>query len=625
MIKILLISLIMMGLTVSPSMAFFTDLGIIPFQYLAAARPLGMGEAVSAIPDVDSAYYNPGCLAWSNGISLNLRDFGNISAAQSFSIGDDTNLGLAFSTLKTTNIPIASGGSADITRNIITVSFASNLKNVPIISSYPIAKSVDAGISFKMLLNGSISQTGLTDQMGSGYDLDAGIYYRHLPWLSFGVSGHNLLPYKTLGGGVIKWQGVEGEESIPAIFKAGTSAKIIGDLRSPIYMEDKELILAFDLEKISTGNLLYHFGGEFTFNNNLFARAGISTLNNGEMNLSLGGGAKFEGWGGNVSYSKDPIKKSGMLFLNLLYYPKEWGFISDPIVRLYPNDGTSTYKIAQIISGEVKPDATLTINGAPVEIDEDNVFEHEISLAPADNIVVVESSYKGNDITKIISINLTTPPDNPFENINIYDNPTFEYGQTEAPIIGKLKPGATAMTINGIPVTLSGLNFDATISITTGKNPIDTTVYFEDQPVQTSFTIYREGQPKPTIKIAPPKPIVVKAPVIKKPEVKPKTKEKPKIKPKKEPIKRVTIKRRPIKLSFIKIKQIIKQKTGITVKREAKIKLPGYFAVYALGNEQFIALKNIGSGFISIDYYNSITNKWKVLDAITYSELLTFQ
>ncbi|OGC06948.1 hypothetical protein A2526_04330 [candidate division WOR-1 bacterium RIFOXYD2_FULL_36_8] len=609
-----------MGLTVSPSMAFFTDLGIIPFQSLAAARPLGIGEAVSAISDVDSAYYNPGCLAWSKGISINLKDLNNISAAQSFTIGEDTNLGLAFSTTKTSNINLSSGGTATVSRNIVAVSFAVNLATMPLISNYPISKSIDTGISFKMLLNGSISQTGLTDQTGSGYDIDAGLYYKHLPWLSFGVSGHNVLPKNILGGGVITWKGIEGNESIPAIFKTGVAAKIIGDLRSPIYMENKELIISCDIEKPLTGNFIYHLGGEFAFENNLFARAGVSTLRNGEVNLSCGGGVKFEGWGGNVSYNtKDNVTQAGVLYLNFLYYPKEWGFISDPIISLYPADETSTYKTTQIVSGEVKPETKLKINGVSIETDENNNFSTTVNLEHGTNIIVVESAYKGNDSTRIISVNLKKPPENPFENINIYDNPTFEYNETETTVVGKLKDGATAMAINGTPVSITDLNFDTNINLITGENHVDTTVYFEDQPVQTGFTLYRKEKPKP-VAVYKPKPKQEPKPVV---TPKPKPKVIPKAKPKTQKhVKQVV--RKPIKINYQKVKQIIKAKTGITIKGEAKLKLPGYFAVYVLGGEQYIALKNIGSGFISIDYYNALSNKWKVIDVITYSELLTF-
>ena len=53
--------------------------------------------------------------------------------------------------------------------------------------------------------------------------------------------------------------------------------------------------------------------------------------------------------------------------------------------------------------------------------------------------------------------------------------------------------------------------------------------------------------------------------------------------------------------------------------------LPGYLGVYVITDHEFIALKLLDNGYISIDYYESNENYWKVVGRIKYDEILNVE
>jgi len=603
---------------VNPSSGFFSSLGITPLKLDVAARPLSMGEAFSAMPDIDSIYYNAACLAWSKGISVNLTDMSNFSAAQAYPTGNDMAFGLSFSMIKNTGITTTSGGTADAVGNVVVLSYATKLSAVPVFPSEDIYRNIGMGISLKLLLNEGISETNQLDKNGNGYDLDIGGYYKALPWLSIGAAAHNILPQNTFGGGVVKWKGVVGEEGIPAYFNIGAAAKILGDIRSPFYREDQELTVAFDVEKYVQGSPTYKFGLEYALLNSFFVRGGI--LNNGttgRSDFNFGLGYKTEGWGANIAYAKDQASNSNKLFFNFLYYPSDWVFLSSPLESISPEGNVSTYRATYEVSGKVKPGVGVIIKKRPLKLTPENTFMHVASLELGQNAITIETNYDTEKLLKNINIYRKTAPKNPFSSINIYDNYLTEDNQIE--IFGKVLNDATKLIINGKTIKIGeDKTFVSAQKLTLGQNFAKTVVYFEDQPVKTDFLIYR----RTPVKVIPIKEIEI--PEIKE-VVEPKIKEIKKVVPKKKPVKKQKkVIKKFKKISFKKIQAFIKKKMNITIKKESKVKIPGYFGVYVLNDINYIALRQLSDGLISIDFYNSSIKQWKVIDRISYDELLMF-
>jgi hypothetical protein len=74
---------------------------------------------------------------------------------------------------------------------------------------------------------------------------------------------------------------------------------------------------------------------------------------------------------------------------------------------------------------------------------------------------------------------------------------------------------------------------------------------------------------------------------------------------------------------FLALQALLKEKTGFTITARVRIKLPqGYLAVYQLVDEQYIALRHLGGGRVSIDSYNGQTGLWATQAIVPYSDIV---
>lgn len=395
----------------TPVCAQLEELGINPLKIEVGSRPLGMGAAfVGLADDMNAALYNPAGLAWAKGISLTVKDFENITAVQAFPTGFGSSLGLAVVTSKISNVPIQAGtGEANSNSNVISLSYGTKLTFLPPLYKNPIFQRLGVGLSIKGLMGQTLRRTGETDRSATGWEVDVGVLWKGEEWWSAGMSLQNILPAKTLGGGVIEWD-IDGEEGIPAVGKFAASARVIGDIGSPVFMEGRELLLGGEIDIHRTKPMLLRLGGELSFDKRYYirtgfmqqhARVGISS------DINLGFGVRFDRWGIDLASYREPIQDERFFCASFLYFPKEWivvrkldverpaVMIEDPIETISLEDNIVTYDDKIEVFGKVKPGVEVYINGLRASLGPDNSFGVVVPLRLKKNLIVVEARYEG--------------------------------------------------------------------------------------------------------------------------------------------------------------------------------------------------------------------------------------
>ncbi|MEE8637848.1 MAG: S-layer homology domain-containing protein [Candidatus Margulisiibacteriota bacterium] len=406
LIFIFILSFVILAL---PTHAQLGGLGINPFDIEIGSRPLGMGGAFAGLADdMNAAFYNPGGLAWAKGISLSLKDFGNISAVQAYPTGFGSSLGLAVITSKISNIPIPAG-SANSNSNIISLSYGTKLTFLPGLYKRPFFQRLGLGLNIKGLMGQTLRRTDEPDRSATGWDMDVGVLWKGEEWWSAGVSLQNILPAKTLGGGIIKWD-VGEEEGIPAVGKLSASARLIGDIGSPIFMEGRELLLGGELDFSRNRPMLLRLGAEWNFAKRYYFRTGFMQQYQKigiSSDINFGMGLRFERWGLDFVSYREPIQDERFFCASFLYFPKEWivvrkldvekpaVMIERPIEMISLEDNIVTYDDKIEVFGKVKPGVEVYINGLRASLGPDNSFKTVVPLRLKKNLIVVEARYEG--------------------------------------------------------------------------------------------------------------------------------------------------------------------------------------------------------------------------------------
>ncbi|MCU0640910.1 MAG: S-layer homology domain-containing protein [Candidatus Margulisbacteria bacterium] len=386
------------------------EIGVNPLRLEIAGRPLGLGAAFTGLADdVNSALYNPGGLAWVKGISLTFKDFDNMTALQAYPTGFGSSFGLAVISQTINGIPI-SGGSASSNSNVVILAYGTKLSFLPVLYQNPAWQRVGVGFAVKGLLGETLRRTGVPDRSATGWDIDLGILYKATDWWSIGLSGQNILPAKALGGGTIYWdQGIE--EGVPATLKLGASAKVIGDLQSPVFMEGRELTLAGELDYNSGGSFLFRLGGEWGVDKTWFLRTGFlqqQKAGGTTAGLNFGAGYRNESWGADVTLARDPLREESQLYFSLLYFPKDWIvlkrldvdkpslYLESALEKISLEDNIVTYDDRIEVFGRVKPGVEVYVNNLRAATDSNNNFKVVVPLQYEKNLIVVEARYEGD-------------------------------------------------------------------------------------------------------------------------------------------------------------------------------------------------------------------------------------
>lgn len=392
-----------------PANAQLGEIGINPMLLEMGARPLGMGAAFSGLADdVNAALYNPAGLAWVKGISLTIRDFENLTAVQAYPTGNNSSFGIGVVNYRVSDVPIAAG-TASSNSNVVLVSYGTKLSFLPMFYKQEAFQRLGVGLSLKGLAGETLRRTGQRDLSATGWDMDFGVLWKGADWWSAGFSAQNFLPPKALGGGEIKWN-LATEEGIPALGKVAASARVIGDLGSPIFMEGRELVIGGELDFSDAYPMLLRVGGEWGLNKTYFFRTGFMQQWKPAgvvSNLNFGFGFRSSEWGVELSSCREPLRDQGLVYLSVLYFPKEWVVVRKldvekptmvleaPFERISLEDNVVTYDDKIEVVGKVKPGVEVYVNDLRAFTADDNTFSVIVPLRLGKNLIVVEARYEG--------------------------------------------------------------------------------------------------------------------------------------------------------------------------------------------------------------------------------------
>ena len=471
------------------------------------ARKLGMGSVGSGLrDDIFALFNNPGSLPWTKGVAVSLKDMANTAAAQSYPTGFGASLALGVSANKSELFSTSGGDVTSSSFNSLSLAAGTRLDLLPMIPP-DLGRNLGVGLSINALIGQTLTRPGRIDATGNGWDMDIGLLYRYSPWLTAGASAHNILPFNTLGGGVIRWTNGN-QEGFPVFYRGGVAARLIGDERSPWQNNGQELLLAADLEYqnlIQKSTL--RLGGEWTLPQQYFLRMGFSP------DLALGGGAKFGDWQLDTSISKDPLKNENLLYFSISYYPADWLILSKPIKKLNISDGQNTYESTLEVVGEVYPNVKLKINSQPIALREDQTFAHPLKLDLGENPLVFETIYEGEKAEKKIRLIRKPLPHLPVNSISFKSNQVIYSGAIDAK--GMVEPGSE-LTMNDVPMLLAeDQSFAANIALRPGKNVISVRNRLGSKDIVKNYVIYRKPLPKsPLVSLNLPKGNKTKAEVV---------------------------------------------------------------------------------------------------------------
>ena len=397
----------------APAGAQLYDLGINPLRIEIGSRPLGMGGAFAGLADdMNSVLYNPGGLAWSKGISLSVKDLENVTAVQAYPTGFGSSVGLAVVTSRVSDVSIPTG-FANSNSNVLSLSYGTKLTFLPALYKRPLFQRLGLGLSVKGLMGQTLRRTGYLDRSGTGWDLDVGLLWKGEEWWSAGLSLQNVLPAHALGGGVIKWD-IGGEEGIPMVGRLAGSARVIGDIGSPVFMEGRELLMVGEVDVSRNKPMLLRIGGEYNIDKRYYFRTGFMQQY-GRVGISsdinLGAGVRFERWGIDFASFREPIQDQRVFYASFLYFPKDWilvrkldvdrpaVMIEEPIETISLEDNIVTYDEKIDVFGKVKPGVGVYINGLRASLDKENAFKVIVPLHLGKNLIIVEARYEGEKKT----------------------------------------------------------------------------------------------------------------------------------------------------------------------------------------------------------------------------------
>lgn len=398
------------------------DNGFYPYNLKGSSRHTSMGSAfVAMADDMGAIIYNPGGLPWASGMLVNYESLDNLLAIQAYPTGFGSTWGFAYE--KTTDTSNNTGTAAQLNSNYLLFGFGTKLSGFPELSKDPLYDNIGVGLTIKSVLSQSLNAGSGSDISSTGWEADIGALWKCTNWFALGLVSKNICPDEFLNGGRFKWSNGS-TESIASGFEFGASLKLIGDIHSPIYVEDNELFVNLDMvsnKYAANFPFLLRAGTEWGVRGKTFIRTGVAQTPYYQNNswdarwvMSYGMGVRAEGWGLDFNFTGGPQAKS---MLSFLYFPKEWVFerepkrltsyrtkfspVAEPIKLYWDPSDLTTYDENTFISGEAVPGAEIFVNGNTVQV-ANGKFNVYVPLQPGKNLVALEGRYNGE---KIISIN----------------------------------------------------------------------------------------------------------------------------------------------------------------------------------------------------------------------------
>jgi hypothetical protein len=404
------------------------------------ARPTGTGKAfVGLADDVNAIFMNPAGLAGQKTWQvqsmttrlLNVIDY--ISFAGTYNTDYGTfGLGYVGASLSGSFVttmelsdgeggiifPVAEEESINYSSTVMLLSYGSDSQrflnnNYMNWMNFDFMKKVDFGATLKIFSQG-LSGGGITDGLSTGYDMDLGMLYKPLPYLSFGWNQIDALPV-SMGGKITSGGG--NEQALPTTSKLGMALKVLGDDSLYGYTQPLIYLLDFDYMPLRTEYpTLVRTGVEWWPSNYLALRFGLDQDVIGadessgfdiETNWTTGIGVQASGFKFDYAYHKYGIvTENDTSYLSISYLapiefaappppptptpaPKEKGYL-----KIIPSqDKLITYDEGTSIKGKVlnvKEATKLTINGNEVAFAQDGSFDSTWPLAIGKNTFEVK-------------------------------------------------------------------------------------------------------------------------------------------------------------------------------------------------------------------------------------------
>jgi opacity protein-like surface antigen len=287
-------------------------------------RGTAMGGAfVSVADDPTAMYWNPAGIAKIDGFEAafsNTKWIADLSfnyAAAALSLGNFGSLGLSATFLTmgqleqtTVDNPDGTGVYFDAASYALGISYARNLTD-----------------QFAIGFNGKYINERLYNESASGFALDVGaLFDTHFNGLKLGMSISNYGTKMQLSGRDLTVQvdtdpGISGNNpninsqlqtdayNLPLLFRVGVSMDVLKGAF------DSNLILSVDALHPSDDVESVNVGGEYSFGNLIFLRAGYKSLfnNDSQQGLNLGAGVRYNVVGSTTVYFDYSYIKFGVL------------------------------------------------------------------------------------------------------------------------------------------------------------------------------------------------------------------------------------------------------------------------------------------------------------------------
>ncbi len=402
--------------------ANLNGLGIEPLDIKGGARPIGMGLAYVAVCDDGNAIlYNPAGTARTKGITVTVRDLGNFMVGQVYPTGSGLSIGLGL-VRNLIKDPDLLGDSFEASSSVLVVSAGSKLSFISdIFGGMNFFRDIDLGVDVKYALSQTLRGAGESDRSAKGVDADLGALWKANDWIKLGVVAQDFLNDETSKIGTLDWNTGEADV-VKSKTTIGLALKIIGgDRRSPVYIENNELLISTDLTmREDAPKTLMSIGAEWTYANTYILRAGAKQDPDGEATktrTTAGAGLRFGYWGFDVAYTTDQFTDDPAYYFSLTYWPREWLVTKKPeekgleniagvkkeneanpeLVKIYDTRKEIVTDEDSInVKGEVlKPGTKVYINGNEAYVNNDGKFSVEVPLNTGKNLVEIVTESDG--------------------------------------------------------------------------------------------------------------------------------------------------------------------------------------------------------------------------------------
>lgn len=367
-----------------------------PLQVAVGARPLGMGNAYVAVAEeAESLFVNPAGLGGIKSLKLTsmyttfMTDVSYIVLGGIYPIGNSGSVGVGVARAGLTDIQLyddsgTSLGTGNWDETVIMLSYGTDL------ATLGMAENVKVGASLK-----NYSRVGTHASLEAGnastLDMDLGVLYVPVPWMTLGANLQNFLPTQIR------------TDNIETVVKLGSKMNILGRGGTALNEHDQKLAFCLDMDLNTQTGLgsESHIGLEYWPVDALALRLGLenedSAGGGGTSNLTAGLGLRYAGIDFNYAYHPyGALTDDTTHYFSVGYVGEE--ALEPKVTILSPEDKTITHDEAVKVVGIVEnlsawelTTVKVLVNGEEALVDETGRFELDYSVEKlGKKLIVVE-------------------------------------------------------------------------------------------------------------------------------------------------------------------------------------------------------------------------------------------